>query len=416
MVIDSKKYNGRCACSHEHTMVTNAAVIESGCLKHFEDYIRDLGLTGKRAAIYDENTYNAKNMIRPAAEQEIILNPENLHANEKATGAVLQQLDPDVKVLIAVGSGTIHDTTRYCANHLGLPFIACPTAASVDGFCSTVSAMTWQGYKKTMPGVAPIIVLADIDIIKEAPLELALSGIGDVLGKYTALADWKIANAITNEYLCPVIEDMTRKAVKAVHESSANICSRDPLAFEKLTYGLLLSGLAMQLMGNSRPASGAEHHVSHLIEMSPPSLGVHSDALHGEKVGVGTAIVSRAYHKLAEIEDISKHLTPYSPLSQEYLRKIFGEALLPSVTEENQNDCLSAVSVEALSKAWPAIREIITEIPTAEELEALYRKIGAKTTLEDLGVSSSLLPKLLEYSPCVRNRLTLMRIHRMIKV
>lgn len=416
MIIDSKKLNGPCACGRSHQMNTKAAIIEPGCLKDFDRYLEEYGLAGKRAAIYDENTYHAKNLIRPAAGQEIILKPENLHANEKATEAVLKKLDPDVKLLVAVGSGTIHDTTRYCANKLGIPFVACPTAASVDGFCSTVSAMTWGGYKKTMPGVAPEIVLADISVIKEAPMNLALSGAGDILGKYTALADWKIAHALNGEFFCPTIEKMTRDAVKAVHDCCEKVCERDEYAMEQLTYGLLLSGLAMQLMGNSRPASGAEHHISHLIEMQPPMLHVSSTALHGEKVGVGTALVSGVYHSMTEKEDISSYVKPYTFWPEDELKAFYGEDLLGAVLEENRNDCMEGVTPDMLVKAWPQIREIVKEIPTEDDLLALYEKIGAKKSLEEIEVPEDRRESLLTYSPSVRNRMTFMRIRRMISV
>lgn len=414
MIIDSKKYNGPCSCGRTHQMATKFAVIEPGCLANFDHWFTQAGLSGKRAAIYDQNTYNAKNLIRPRADQEIILDPTNLHANEKATAAVLSQLEPDVEVLIAVGSGTIHDTTRYSAKERGIPFVACPTAASVDGFCSTVSAMTWGGFKKTLPGVAPIFVLADLDVIKEAPAALALSGVGDVLGKYTALADWKIAHALTGEFLCPEIEALTREAVGEVYASCRSIGAKDPAAFERLMRGLLLSGLAMQMMGNSRPASGAEHHISHIIEMEPEPLGLHSSALHGEKVGVGTALVSGAYHRLAEIEDIAPYTREYPPITRELILESYGERLCDSIAEENRADCMAGVTPARLAEHWGEIREIIREIPTREELEKLYREIGAKTTLEDIEVDSALLPRLLDYAPLVRNRMTLLRIGRMI--
>lgn len=396
-------------------METQLAVIEAGCLGELDRYLSEAGLTGKRAAVYDQNTYHAKNLIRPRVEQEIILDPRGLHANEKATGEVLAQLRPDIEVLIAVGSGTIHDTTRYCATQRKIPFVACPTAASVDGFCSTVCAMTWGGFKKTLIGEAPVLVLADIDVIKEAPPALALSGVGDILGKYTALADWKIAHALTGEHLCPMIEQLTREAVVAVHGCCRELGGKDPQSFERLTYGLLLSGLAMQLMGNSRPASGAEHHISHLIEMEPEPLGLRSPGLHGEKVGVGTAIVSGVYHGLAEVEDIRPLLKEYPPITGELIREVFGERLYDSIAGENREDCMAGVTPERVAECWGEIRKIIREVPTAEELRGLYREIGAKATLEDLEVPAEKLPELLAYSPLVRNRLTLMRLRRMLK-
>lgn len=414
MIIDSTQYNGPCSCGYCHEMATKEAVIEPGCLKQLRRYTRKHGLTGKFAAIYDENTYCAVNMVRPQADQEIVLPARNLHADEKAVALVLRQLDKDVRYLAAIGGGTIHDTTRYCAHSRGIPFVACPTAASVDGFCSTISAMTWNGFKKTLPGIAPILVLADIDIIKEAPLRLTLSGAGDIFGKYTALADWKIAHALTGEYFCPRIETMTRDAVEAVHQCCEKLSQRDTEAVAQLMYALILSGLAMQMMGNSRPASGCEHHISHLIEMEPAALPSHSDALHGEKVGVGTILASEEFHRIAEIEDITSCVKPYTFLGESEIRSFYGERLWRSTLEENKNDCMAGVTAGKLILTWPQIRQIIGEIPSPTELTRLYSKTGMKSSLEDMGIPAEYLPAILKYSPSARNRLTMMRIRWMI--
>ena len=414
MIIDSKKYSGPCRCGKEHQMLTRMVVIESSCLKDFDSWLEKCGLEGPRAAIYDTNTYYAKGLNRPSVQQEIILDAKGLHADEKATAQVLSQLSNEIRVLVAVGSGTIHDITRYCAKKLGLSFVACPTAASVDGFCSTVCAMTWEGFKKTLPGIAPVLVLADLDVIQEAPFRLTLSGVGDIIGKYTALADWKIAHVLAGEYFCPVIEDMTRQAVHAVLGCARQLKDKDPHAYEQLTYGLLLSGLAMQMMGNSRPASGAEHHISHLLEMEPVGLGAVSHALHGEKVGVGCIKVAAEYHRLEKIEEIGLMLHPYRPLTADYVSAFFGEQLCPSILAENTPDSRTEITPSKVEAAWPEIRSVIREIPSEEELFSLYADIGAKKTLADLEVPEELLPKLLEYAPCVRNRMTFLRIRKML--
>ena len=304
MIIDSNKYNGMCSCGREHKMTTEFCVIESGCMAEFYNYINRYGISGFSVAIYDENTYNATMGVHPKVDKEIILSPENLHADNHGVAKAMEQLPDKCDYLIAIGSGTIHDITRYCAYEKGIPFVSCPTAASVDGFCSSVAAMTWDGYKKTFEAVAPKIVIADLDIISKAPIRLTNSGFGDMVGKVIALADWKISNVLIDEFFCTTIHDMTMDATKAVMNSAEKIKSGDASAFEKLTYGLLMSGLAMQMLGNSRCASGAEHHISHLIEMQPEGLDVKSDALHGEKVGVGTLICCRQYHKIEDDKNI----------------------------------------------------------------------------------------------------------------
>ena len=417
MRIDSTKYGGRCACGKEHKMATRLCVIESGALGQLEELLEQQGLGGKkRSAVYGSVTWANPAFSHPRAAQEIVLPSEGLHADEHATGEVLRQLDADVELLLACGSGSIHDTVRYCAAQRGIPFVALPTAASVDGFCSAVAAMTWQGYKKTMNAVAPLLVVADLDVISRAPAYLTASGVGDVLGKYIALADWRIAHELTGEAVCPVIYDIMEDAVGRIWDSCLDTLSGSAEAFESVMYGLLMSGLAMQLMGNSRPASGAEHHISHLIEMRPAALGVNSSALHGEKVGVGTLIAAREYHRLAGIEDIAPYVRPYEPLDDGWLRSFYGEKLYPTAAAENEHDCLAAVTPEAIIRAWPKIREIIASIPSEQAIFEKLEKLGAKRSLTDIEVPEELLPVLIAHSPSVRNRLTLMRVRRMLKL
>ena len=416
MVIDCSKYAGKCACGREHTMETRAAVIEPGCLFEFEKYMAEFGVTGKRCALYGENSYAATADRHPRAEQQIVLDPTGLHANEISTAEVLAKLEGDVEVIVAVGSGTIHDIARFCAHERGIRFVSCPTGASVDGFCSTVAAMTWYGFKKTLPAVAPEIVLADTEIIKNAPMELVRSGVGDIMAKYTALADWKMAHVLTNELLCEEIYSIMQRAVDTVMQSVPGIVRGEESAYADVTYALIMSGIAMQMMGNSRPASGAEHHISHMIEMEPEAFPVKFPAMHGEKTGVGSLIAVREYKRLAKIEDITPYITDYAPIPEEHFRKFFGERLADSLMKENENDCLAKVSREKLSASWGELRRIIDELPTEEYLYWLLEMLDAKRDLASIGVEESELPALLKNSPLVRNRLTLMRTRRMMKI
>ena len=410
MIIDSKKYSGACVCGKNHVMETKLSVIESGCLKKSKEYFADCGIFGTVVAVYDENTYKATADRHIAADFEVILNPDNLHANEHGVDLLKKDLPKNADVLVAVGSGTIHDITRYCAYESGLPFVSCPTAASVDGFCSSVAAMTWHGCKKTLTAVAPILVLADIDIIKTAPLRLAKSGFGDMVGKYIALTDWKIGSILKNEYYCQRIADMTFDAAKSVIDSADGILEGNEQSYINLTYGLLMSGLAMQMLGNSRCASGAEHHISHIIEMEPKALGVHSDALHGEKVGVGTLIALEEYKRICAIENIE--FCDYKTFTHDFIFDMFGDEMGKEISDENKNDACDGICAQTLKNSWQRIRDVIAALPNADEVNALYQKLGIISTLSQIGVDDSLKYTLLDYSPSVRNRLTLMRLRK----
>ena len=412
MIIDSLKYNGICSCGKEHRMQTELCVISSGCLKEADKYLSKYSLGGYTVAVYDKNTYQATADRHPAVDEEVILDPEDLHANEKGVAKLQEMLPRRAELLIAVGSGTVHDLTRYCAYTMNIDFVSCPTAASVDGFCSSVAAMTWHGCKKTMTAVAPRLVIADIDVIKNAPIRLTRSGFGDMIGKYIALTDWKISNILTGEFYCERIADLTLRATEEVKEATTGILEGSDEAYEKLICGLLLSGLAMQMIGNSRPASGAEHHISHLIEMSPPLLAVSSDALHGEKVGVGTLLAVKEYERISKIKQ--PVFLDYTSYSDDKIISLFGDDMGREILEENRIDAARGIVGQTLETHWEDVCRVIAQLPTHEALRELYAKFGVKSSLSDIDVNDDLEKALLRYSHLVRNRLTLMRLNKCI--
>lgn len=405
----------QCAFGVGSDITTEFIVIEKGCLSRFDSFIKPLNINGPIVALYDTNTFCADNLVRPAVDQEIILPADGLHADEKAVGEVLYRLRPDARAIVAMGAGTIHDVARYCAYKRSLKLISCPTAASVDGFCSNVAAMTWNGGKKTLPAVAPTLVLADLSLIAAAPIRLAKSGIGDILGKYIALADWKIAHILTGERYAVKIAETMSSAVNIINDCSAGVLTGDPDAHEKLIYGLLLSGLAMQVFGNSRPASGAEHHISHLIEMHPSPLKLSSMALHGEKVGVGTIIMSEVYHRFAANKTADKLHYSFTPIKRENILPYFGH-LTDGILEENKSDCLLSLNPSSLYDKWDEVCREIAAIPKPDILLNLYENLGLKCSLTDIGVDEDKKNKLVFLCPLVRNRLTLARIIRQIFV
>ena len=365
--------------------------------------------------ICDENTYEAAGKqvetLIPGIKK-IILNPENLHANEHGVEAAKKGLETagDVDLMIAVGSGTIHDITRYHAYEMKIPFFSVPTAASVDGFVSTVAAMTWHGFKKSFTAVSPVVVIADTDIFKKAPLRLTASGVSDLLGKYTALADWKITHILTGEYICDEICSMEYEALDRLKESLDGLTTGDEAAYENLMYGLLLSGLAMQMTGNSRPASGAEHHMSHLWEMEV--INDYIDFYHGEKVGVGLVLASKIYHKAAEKMAAGDFKVKDSmPVEEELIRENFNKpGMFEIIMEENTPNLLDEVDPAKLVEKNDEIISVIREIPTAEELTAMIDKVQGVKSLEDLGFDESYQAKTANLSPYVRARITFMRL------
>ena len=416
MKIDLEKLGGPCPCGREHTVAVEEAVVERGAIRRLPGFLSRHGFRSP-AVVCDGNTWRAaaetvSKLIHPRASAR--LSPEGLHANETWVARAGELLPEDADVLIAVGSGTVHDITRYIAHERNVPFISVPTAASVDGFVSTVAAMTWHGFKKTFPAVSPIAVFADADIFSRAPGRLTASGVSDLLGKYTALADWKIASLVTGEPICGRVVALEEKALKTVAGCLDEIRSGDPEACAQLMYALLLSGLAMQMVGNSRPASGAEHHISHLLEME--ILNPRLEAYHGEKVGVGLLIASRVYHRDAQrLRAAQYEVPPYAGPEWGLLRQeIRSDALYEAIRRENEPDPLASVDPQTLREKIPRIAEILEAVPTEDALRGFLVRAGAPASLSDIGADENLREKLVRLSPYVRNRLTYMRLRKLL--
>lgn len=214
MILDTSKYVGPCVCGRVHELRTKLVVCESGAMSGFDGYMARCGLSGRRAVIYDTNTYALPSLVRPAAEQEIVLNAAGLHSEKRLIEGMMAQFSRVPDFIVAVGGGTIMDFGRYSAFKLGVPFVAVPTLVSSDGFTANICSIIIDGQKKSIPmALAPDAVICDLDVVSGAPMSLALAGVQDILSKYVSLADWKIAHLVSGEYFCPMVCSMAQEAL-----------------------------------------------------------------------------------------------------------------------------------------------------------------------------------------------------------
>ncbi len=410
MILTCAEFVGRCDCGQVHELDTKYVVVDHGCLKNFEMYMQLSGLSGRRTVIYDTNTYNIPGLVHVDADKEIVLEAEGLHAEKEKIESILPQMeDPDV--IIAVGSGTIMDFARYNAFKLGIPFVAIPTLASADGYTANICSIIVDGHKRSIAMQAPVLVVADLDVISQAPRRMLLSGLADMLSKYVSLADWYIANAVADEYYCGNIASIQYRALQMASRAAMDIKNGAEPDYGEITMALMISGIAMQMMGNSRPASGAEHLIAHLVEMKPPRFE-NAAGLHGECVGVGTILCAEAYHEIAEKKPTAKE---FQPLDKAWVEEKFGP-LAESVLKENEDDVLKGFHPKAIEYMWGEVQEAVNTIPRAETLRQVFKALGMKTELSEIGIDESLKPEILDISAAVRNRLTLARLRRMMEL
>ena len=421
MEIDLEHLRKPCTCGRAHEISVRGIWIEPGASKRLYEMLTEGELREFTAPyiVWDDNTSEAaEEILGDVVEicQEVCLSAKNLRADNRSVEILEETLPDEADLILAVGSGTIHDLSRYISSQRRIPFISVPTAASVDGFISTAAALTWDGMKKTVPAQSPLYVFADTDIFSKAPYRLTASGISDLLGKYICLADWKIAHLAAGEYICDKIWDMEYKTVREVVKRLDDIRNQDEEACERLMYALLLSGLAMQMTGNSRPASGAEHHLAHLWEME--ILHAPMEALHGERVGVGMLLAERYYRKFQEaIEDGRCRVRPYAGPEEKLLQDTFGQkGVYEEVIAENTPDPLLEIDPERLERALPEIAEILEDIPSQERLRAMMRDGGCCIELSEIGLAEELAEQSLQLAPYVRRRLSFLKLTKMLAI
>ena len=410
MILDTSKYVGPCACGRDHELRTKLVVCEHGALKNFDKYMEDAGLSGFRTVIYDTNTYNLPAITHVKADQEIVLEAKGLHSEKGLIEDCMTRFVRKPDYVVVVGGGTLMDFGRYSAWKLGIPFVAIPTIVSSDGFTADICSIIIDGQKKSIPMQAADAVICDIDVVAGAPMFLTIAGVQDIMAKVVSIADWKIAHIVSGEYFCQKVCDMAQEALDLMTKCAYDLKAGKEPDIETMAYTQMLSGLTMQILSNSRAASGAEHLVAHLVEMKPRGFE-NAHGLHGECVGVGTLMVADAYHKLAERETIE--VKPFEPIDEEWVRWEFGD-LADGILKENANDVLKTFPPENIKAHWQEIRDVIAQIPTYEELNELYAAIGAKHSLEELGIDPAVKDSFLDISSAIRNRLTLARMTRLI--
>jgi glycerol-1-phosphate dehydrogenase [NAD(P)+] len=191
---------------------------------------------------------------------------------------------PNASAVVGVGGGKALDVAKYVGFLGRLPYYAVPTSLSNDGFSSPQSSLTVRGKRRSLPAALPFGVVVDTAVCLDAPKTLTLSGIGDLVAKLTAVRDWKLAFHAVGE---PVDDFAALLSDGAIHAYRSRP-RFDPEGIRLLATGLLLNGIAMEVCGSSRPASGSEHLISHALDATSAR-----PRLHGLQVGVAAYLVSR---------------------------------------------------------------------------------------------------------------------------
>ena len=411
-----------CSCGKEHYAPLRAVRVCQGAVKELPRLVKLMGFESVYL-ICDKITYGIAgkrclDLLEEAGIHSKAVQLQHLGFDEATLGELVIQMPRGCDLVVAVGTGAINDMTRYFSYQMGLPFFTVATAAPMDGFASSVAAIQYNHMKTTFQAQTPTAIIGDTDILKGAPYRMIAAGLGDLLGKFTCLCDWKLAHLITGEHYCQQTVELVETCVDHVLANAHRAAERDGKVLGDIMEGLVLTGVAMSLYGNSRPASGCEHHMSHYWEMMFEQKG-EKPVPHGTQVGVGTVLVLKMVEDLLRREvdfpAARKAAAAYDPqVWAQEIRKAYGPAADEIIALEktaSKNETQARLRrIDVMETHWSEIRALLQQLPSSGQIIQLLQGLESPWLPSQIGVDEHMLRNTLYYCKEVRARYTILQM------
>ena len=414
----------KCKCGKAHKSNVEEIVINENVIQeHLVDFINKnkynkitIVCDKKGYAVCGEKVLNTIKRLNVTVKAHVF-NDNDLIPDEKAVGNLIMGSLFDSDIFIAVGSGVVNDITRYASAVKGIPFATVGIAPSMDGYISGGSALIYNGFKLTFETHAPKAVFFVPSILSKAPRDMIASGVGDLLGKINCLTDWKLSKIINNEWHCEYISDIVQTAIDKTFEMKEGIIAQEDDAVSTLLEALLLSGVCMDYAGNSRPASGAEHHISHFLEMRYILEG-RKAVFHGTKVGIGTIITLKAYEYVSKLNPDfdALALAEYGQFNQweENVKKAFlsaSEEIIDLEKKSGKNDKNKIRErLHIIKDKWQEIKDLASSVVKPEQVKDFLLKLNAPIYPHQIGVDKQMAKQAITYAKEIRNRYTILQL------
>ena len=392
-----------CECGRHHEAGLKFLKIGRNAVQFVPQAMKAIGIS-RPFVVCDQNTKAAAwEKVRAeldkagVAYQLFCFEQAHVEPDEHSVGALCMAFDPACDGVMAIGSGVINDCCKVLAHAIGCPQMVVGTAPSMDGYASNSSSMIQNRVKVTLYNACPGAIIADTEIMKDAPARMLWAGLGDMLAKYIALCEWRISHMVTGEYYCESVAGLMRSSLAKIVANAPRLMERDPEVIGAVAEGLILSGLAMAFAQISRPASGLEHYFSHLWEMFALERGLPME-LHGIQVGVGTCLTLRIYDRLRGMkpdrETAEKAIAAFDSAAwEERMHRVFGKAAQKLIDSEktlwHKNDPQEQRKrMEIILGHWDTVMQIADEeLPPTNEIIALMQKQGMPVHPAEIGES-----------------------------
>lgn len=377
MNINELLCKAECSCGKCHKCDIESVTIKRGAIKELpslcEKYDRIL-------LIADANTYDAagKKVIEALSKKitNSVIFPAKplLIPDERAIERITESLG-NSDLILGIGSGVIQDLCKYVSHFNNIPYMIVATAPSMDGYASTGAAMILRGMKETVPACLPRAIICDTRVLKDAPMEMIKAGYGDIIGKYSALSDWKLSNIINGEYLCDYIYDTTYKMIEKTLACAKGLLRRDEEAVGILAEALIAVGIMMSFAGSSRPASGSEHHLSHFFEI----VGIVKNEPyfpHGIDVAYSTVLTSRVRERLLHVSFDKPIFRLSRPEYESRIDMLYGSVAAGCISLQDRVGNYAKDRSSIYKEKEKDIKAALAEVPSAKEIKEMLDLVG----------------------------------------
>ncbi|WGV15225.1 sn-glycerol-1-phosphate dehydrogenase [Fuscovulum ytuae] len=382
---------------------------------------------GPACVIADENTWIAAGAAVEASlkaagvavRHHVMPGRPRLKSTVDLANSLRDVLAVDQAVPVAVGSGVINDVVKHAAFGLRRDYLCVGTAASMDGYTSAGSPLSDKGFKKTIQCRPAKAVIGDLDVIAAAPAEMTGWGYGDLAGKVPAGGDWIIADALGIEAVDDVAWPLVQGGLRGWLGAPEAVAAGDAAALEGLFTGLTLVGLAMELHGSSRPASGADHQIAHLWEMDDLKFGGERVS-HGACVAVGCVMALRLFDWLLGQDmtrlDVAAAVAAAPSLGVKIaaIHAAFGpgEIAARAVEEVRAKHVEGAnlrARLERVREGWPLLAERLrAQVMAPDLMVGMLHRAGAPAEAAEIGVGRDYLRRTTLNARFLRSRYTVL--------
>ena len=411
-----------CDCGKEHYASLKFVSVRKDALEDLPVFAKELGFKSlypiSDSITYDIAGKRCMEILKNASVKAHMVTLVHTGFDEATVGELLINMPDDCDLVVAVGTGAINDMTRYFSFRTGRPFFTVATAAPMDGFASSLAVLNINNLKTSIEAQTPTAIIGDTEILKGAPYRMIAAGLGDLLGKSTCLCDWKLAKVINSEHYCEKIVELVEKCVDDVLKVADKAKERDPKVLGDIMEGLVLTGVAMSLYGNSRPASGCEHHMSHYWEMMFEQAGKRP-VPHGTQVGVGTVLVLKLVEALrrtnVDFDAARAYAKAYDQAAwEENIRMAYGPAAQGVIDMEataQKNEVTAHLRrINAMEKNWAEITALLEALPASETVADLLKSLDASYLPSQIEVDEEMLRNTFRYCKEVRARYTILQM------